>query len=457
MREGQITQALADWACRKTWDSAAPGQRASVIDSIVDTVGVALAGSVEPVSVLLGDYAVANGAPGTADIWGRPGRGLAAAAAAFANGAAAMSQEFDDRHVRYGHPSCVLVPALVAVAQSDHLDGRRVLEGYLAGVGIFAAVGCLYGAHREPRLEQRGWHITSVLGTAAAAAAVARALGLDHDQMASAIGIAVSMSSGISANVTSPVKAVHAGRAAHGGTDAALLARAGLTSAAGALEGEHGAMTAFGHHPGREVITNAADLDGLITIADEAPSGLIRKRFPAFGATHLAIEAALEVRQQLPPCAELASVRVQLPRARGGSAVSFRGEPRTPSEARHSFPYVVALALARGFLLPSFFTDGELFDERTRRVWETLSVDEAESDPAAEGNYAKVTAQTRDGWTFSAVRVFPPRMMSGEVTDAKFRSCAGQVMDDPAARVLLEQLRGLGGLEQLDRLFREAR
>jgi len=75
----------------------------SVFDSVVDTVGVALAGSREPACRLLGDYTRTTAAPGAAAVWGTADR-LAPASAALLNGTAAMAQEFDDRHVRHGHP-----------------------------------------------------------------------------------------------------------------------------------------------------------------------------------------------------------------------------------------------------------------------------------------------------------------------------------------------------------------
>ncbi len=452
----RVVERLAGWAAKVAWPGVPPPDQASVLDSIVDTVGVALAGSREPVCRLLSDYTRTAAAPGAAAVWGTADR-LAPAAAALLNGTAAMAQEFDDRHVRHGHPSCVLVPALAAVGEAERLGGVDLLEGYCAGVGIFAATGFIYGAHLEPRLEPRGWHITSVLGTVAAAAGVARALRFDAGQVATAMGIAASMSAGLSANVGSPTKAVHAGRAAAAGVDAALLARAGLACSDGAIDGTHGAMVAFGPRGDAPVIGTKADVEAALAIAAEATSGLIRKRFPSFGATHLSIDAALECRRRLPADARLVSARLRLPTPRGGSAVSFRGRPATPSQARHSFRYVVAVALARGTVLPRHF-DQDLFAPDIEAVWDLLSVDEAadetpESSPMDSAVFAEVTLRVEGGDEFRVRNDHPPRSISGAVVDEKFLGCAEEVLPRTQAEQLLADLRRLASLEELGSLF----
>jgi 2-methylcitrate dehydratase PrpD len=446
---GEATRALADWVYAKTWESTSVADQQSVLDSVVDTVGVALAGTREHVSILVREHVLSTFRPGTAQVWGTK-HCLSQVGAALCNGTAAMSQEFDDRHIRHGHPSCVLVPALLSAAQAESLGGWQLLEGYVAGVGVFAAAGYLYGAHREPRLEPRGWHITAILGTIGAAAGVAKAIGLDAGQIATAMGIAASLTAGLSGNATSPTKSVHAGRAASSGIDAAMLARSGLTCADGALDGEHGAMMAFGHQPGAAVITGPDVIDELLAIAEQGSGGLIRKRFPTFGATHLAIEAALDVRSQLPVGAELAAIHVRLPPPRGGRVVSFTGKPTTPEEARHSFRYVVAAALARGELLPAHFARDALFDPATRAVWPLVAV----SEDGAEGNYAEVTVQLAGGQRFAKRREFPPQMISGPVVDAKFLGCAGVIMDRTAAGELLTRLRGLADRADMTGLLR---
>ena len=134
---------------------------------------------------------------------------------------------------------------------------------------------------------------------------------------------------------------------------------------------------------------------------------------------------------------------------RGGSVVSFRGEPATSSQARHSFRYVVSVAVAHGKLLPAYFDTKALFDPATRSVWPHVTV----AEDGADGNYAQVTAQLADGRSFSERRDFPPQMISGPVVDAKFLACATVIMDDAAAHELLDRLRGLAHRADLTALL----
>jgi 2-methylcitrate dehydratase PrpD len=268
------------------------------------------------------------------------------------------------------------------------------------------------------------------------------------------MNVAVSMAAGLSENATSPTKAVHAGRASAAGLEAALLTRSGLTSAPGAIDGAHGAMVAFGPRNGGHPV----EAKELTRIASNAGAGLIRKQFPTFGATHLSVEAALDVRAELAPGTGIASVTLTLPVPRGGSAVRFEGKPSTPSEARHSFPYVVALALARGLPLPRFFRPEELWDEATRRVWSVLTVEQGDEDARSAGyrsDYAIVSVTTDDGDTHHARRDFPTHTISGPVVDDKFRMCSGEVTGTAQTEGLLTRLRRVAALPDLRGLFED--
>ena len=96
-------------------------------------------------------------------------------------------------------------------------------------------------------IHKAGFHPTAVIGAIAAAAACARALALPAPQIASAMGIAGSMASGIIEYLAQGTwtKRMHAGWAAQSGLKAALLARAGFEGPQTVLEGTHGFYKAF--------------------------------------------------------------------------------------------------------------------------------------------------------------------------------------------------------------------
>ena len=148
--------------------------------------------------------------------------------AALVNGVAAHVLDYDDVSLD-GHPSAVLVPAILAQGEASGASGAEMLAAYIAGFEVWAEL-----LAREPTpLHRKGWHPSAVLGTIAAAAACAKLRRLDPAGAATAMAIAASMSSGLVANFGTMTKSFQVGRAAWSGVIAARLAPAGLTAISG--------------------------------------------------------------------------------------------------------------------------------------------------------------------------------------------------------------------------------
>ena len=98
-------------------------------DALIDTVGVALAGTLEPVGELALRWVSETGAKAQATLLGQNTR-TSAAEAAFANGMCAHALDFDDSiPTLRGHPSATMGPAALAVAEAAGASGagaRRV-------------------------------------------------------------------------------------------------------------------------------------------------------------------------------------------------------------------------------------------------------------------------------------------------------------------------------------------
>src|SRR5689334_578534 len=100
--------------------------------AVRDTVGVTLAGTLEPAAQQVRAMAILEGR-GASRIIGAA-ETTSATAAAFANGVAAHALDFDDMcFVSMAHPSCALVPAALAACEQSHAPGRALLEGYVVG------------------------------------------------------------------------------------------------------------------------------------------------------------------------------------------------------------------------------------------------------------------------------------------------------------------------------------
>jgi len=145
---------------------------------IVDCVGVMIAGAREqPVRIVSTMVATSTQNDGAPEI--PSGRNLAAPDAALVNGVAAHVLDYDDVALS-GHPSAVLVPAILAEGWSLDAGGADAVAAYVAGYETWAQVVAL-----EPgSLHERGFHPTAIMGALATAAACARLRKLDAEKTA---------------------------------------------------------------------------------------------------------------------------------------------------------------------------------------------------------------------------------------------------------------------------------
>lgn len=156
--------------------------------------------------------------------------------AALINGLSAHVLDFDDTHLRtLLHPSVPVASALLALGERQPMSGRDFLLAFIVGVEIECRIAnAIWFAHNSH------WYITGTAGVFGAAAAAARALGLDEDQTTNALGIACAEAAGTREMAGTMTKAFIHGRAAQNGLLAALLAQQGFTAAETSIEGPHG-------------------------------------------------------------------------------------------------------------------------------------------------------------------------------------------------------------------------
>ena len=164
--------------------------------------------------------------------------------AALLNGTAAHGEDYDDTFEGGPvHSGAVIVPAVLAACEREQLGGDRLLVGIVTGVELL----CRLSLVAPMATHKAGFHPTAVFGALASAGAVAAALRLPAAAIASAIGIAGSMASGIIEYLAEGTwtKRMHAGWAAQSGVRAALMARGGFAGPRTVLDGTHGFYRAF--------------------------------------------------------------------------------------------------------------------------------------------------------------------------------------------------------------------
>ena len=210
--------------------------RAIVHLSMIDFIAVARAGVDEPVARITREMVLADEGRADASLFGSEVR-VPARAAALANGAAGHALDYDDTHFAYvGHPSTVIMPVTLALAQTTAATASALYDAALIGLEGASRVGAWLGrAHY-----QLGFHSTASAGSFGAAMAASRLLGLNEAQTTHAISLVASRASGLKSQFGTMGKPYHAGMAASNGIEVALLAKAGFISRSSALDGEQG-------------------------------------------------------------------------------------------------------------------------------------------------------------------------------------------------------------------------
>ncbi|WP_299725596.1 MmgE/PrpD family protein [uncultured Tateyamaria sp.] len=159
------------------------------------------------------------------------------AQAALVNGTLSHALDYDDTHFAHiGHPSVVVVSAALAVAQTQGGGMARMVDAALIGAEAAVAVGLWLGRGHY----QVGYHQTATAGAFGATVAAARLLGLEAEQLRHALGLCATMASGLKGQFGTMGKPLNAGLAARTGVEAAMWARAGMTSAPDGLAGPLG-------------------------------------------------------------------------------------------------------------------------------------------------------------------------------------------------------------------------
>jgi 2-methylcitrate dehydratase PrpD len=157
--------------------------------------------------------------------------------AAFANGMSAHADETDDSN-RQLHPGCAIVPAALAMAESQNRSGDALLRAVILGYDI----GFRFHQAFAPRSTSFG----ATFGASAAAGAVAE---LNQLQLCYLISYAAQQASGSRAWVGDDdhiEKAFdYAGMPARNGVTAALLIQSGFTGNRDVLEGDQGIIETY--------------------------------------------------------------------------------------------------------------------------------------------------------------------------------------------------------------------
>ena len=200
-----VTDTLAQFVTKTEFAAISEKALANAKMHLLDTLGVALAGTREPVAAIALDYCKRIGPAHESTIWGTKLK-AAAPTAAFANGLLAHALDYDDwdAFIHVGHPTSMLLGAALSVGESTAASGQELLKAYVLGIEVMCKL-----AANCPNVQDRGFHSTPVWGSLGAAVACASLVKLDAGQLKAALGIAASAAGGIHRQQGSMVKPFH--------------------------------------------------------------------------------------------------------------------------------------------------------------------------------------------------------------------------------------------------------
>lgn len=398
----------------------------------LDTFGCGLLGSRMPWGrLLLETLRDAEGA-GDALVWGTDVR-LSAPSAALVNGTAVHGFELDDVGPGGHNGSVVLTSALALADHFGGVSGKDLIAAMVAGIEVAARVQECIG--RTPQVKN-GFHGPGLLGTFGAAAAAARVLGLNREQVVHAFGHAGQQAAGLMGVQHGGMgKRLLAGKAAHSGVLSGLLAARGFTNVPNIFECEYGGFcSAF---CGGQQVYDLGKLVGGLGEEWFTPRVLFRVLFKMWACRvpiHPALEALRGLRRQHPlPPGEVEEITVWLDEG-AVKAVGFPWTPTTVTSAQLNLAYCCAVFLIEDDVSVGQFTEAKLADPR---VLELTARVRAVHDPALEvgpglGRRARVEVRLKDGTVLAAigtVRGGPENPVTRADVEAKFRKLTHDILD----------------------------
>ena len=414
---------------------------------ILDTIGCALAGADEPVvRTLLATPGLTS--RGTISLYGRT-ETLDLLSAALINGASAHALDFDDVNIAMGgHPTAPVLAALQALAESRGGNGRDFLLAFLTGFETETRIARAVNFHHY----DKGWHPTATLGVFGAAAACAKYLGLTVEQTATALALAVSLSSGVKANFGTMTKPFHVGHAARHGLMAALMAREGFTASMEAFEHKQGFFNVYngkGNFDPKHALSNwAAPWD----IVDP---GIGIKLYPCCDSTHSSIDAILMLMREhgFQTC-DIAGMETLIHPLRLTHV--DRPELRTALDAKFSVQYCLARAAIDGAItFESFEPEAYQAADAKKLMAGVVARPHPDLSQATDGNYlTELTVSLKDGRSFRLQRDRPFGRTKDdpappELITRKFEGCAAKVLPFEQAVALNEAVSSLDAADNL--------
>lgn len=440
----QFGQTLVDYVRSITLDRVPSRDLEVARLAIMDQIGVALAGIGEDPGTKV-QAMVDRCTASEATILGNP-RKTTTWLAALVNGTLGHTLDFDDTSTM-GHPSVVLVPAMLAAGETRRRSGRDMLEAYVAGYQIGEAIARI--VPRRPD-QFHGLHSTALFGPLTSATVAGRLFGLSDIEQRHAWGIASSQAGGITGNFGTHTKPLHGGIASQAGMIAVELAATGFEANPDAIEAPLGyvySVVAAGRMEGVDIAHATAALNTWM-IADTWRL----KKYPCGYIAQGAIDAALAFRSKTGYGLEdLTSVEIRVPHLQP----YFRVRPTGEFSGKFGYEYPVASAILDGTVLKSTFSDTAFHrPELQRHLPKFKTIEDPES--AKQGALGCLVIVARGATTVQPIDIplgDARNPAPASLIIEKYLRNAAEVLGDQVARTTCDMLLAIETLPDAQRLL----
>lgn len=440
---------LAEFWSKTSYDRLPVEATAAAQRFIIDSVGVALAGSGAPGNREIMDLIADWGGTPEADVMVYSLK-VPAPHAAFANGVLIHSADYDDTDDRTAtHTNVSVLPAALAAAQRVGGTGRDVITAVTLGVDFVSRLALSSNLFH-------GWHNTTTVGVFGAAAAAGVIFRLSSEQLVNALGIAYAQASGNrqGRHDGAQIKRIQPAMAAKAGLFSVLLAKAGLTGAQNVFQGPWGFFRLYHDHQ-KEFDPEAWARNLTEGLGDRYENtALSAKPYPCVRCSHASIDAALALaaeRKFRPEDIDRITVKTN-ERVIDTAGGPFRLRTNPEVDAKFSIPYVVAAALLRGRVTLEDFKEKNIRRDDVIALAKKVDV---VVTPEFAGSVSVVgpvllEARLADG-TLLEKRIelangHPDNPMNEQDELTKFKDCAAQglkPLSEERMNLLLERLRNL--------------
>lgn len=442
-----VTETIADFVVNTGYRQIPAEAIGIAKQAILNSLGCALAGASEPVVEKVSRYVKRLGGKKEAGViaWGFK---TSTPFAALVNGTMAHVLDYDNVAASWwGHPTVVLMPTVLALAEKEKLSGESVLEAYVLGFEVGSRLNRGLGIGYY----QAGWHSTIVAGTMATAVAAAKLMDLKAREVRVALGIAASLAGGLKRNFGTMTKSLHAGTAAQNGIIAASLAADGFTADDSIIEVPQGYCDMFSRDYSLEKITGP--LGSPFNIISP---GLSIKPYPCCRIMHQSIDAILALAQERGiNAADVAEVRCRTSPAL--PAQLYYHQPQTGLEGKFSIEYCMTVAILDGQVKLAQFEDERVRRSDVQELLRVVRYDHPEGIDWAKAPLPQaVTVKLKNGREFTHevryARGDPANPSSPQELADKFHDCARRSLSPAQIERCVELVSGLENLKDINPL-----